>query len=336
MNETPSLSPSHPADAPESDARDEQHAAPSATSDEHTASHTETPASESSPTVTPAEKKPVATPSPMTPFRFPATPPPLPTFGAPQSPPRLAQPPTRAPEQAAAPPSPPATQPAPEQPPSGQQAAAPPAPEAPMYAPPPSQPAPPPAPEQYAYPPRLPAPQPAPPGGMTEPPRPYEGGRYVPPPPIPPSGPTISAREWAPSNVVTAPALQATTAPVQRSSPLNAALLGAIAVLLLVLAVFQGINTFRPRSVAPTGVQDVRVQQRQLKPETVSEVKDTIDKAQQALNQFNQNAQQAYSSATNDTQRAAVLLQLSLYLQQIIAQQNNDLLLIYQDLNSTP
>ena len=53
------------------------------------------------------------------------------------------------------------------------------------------------------------------------------------------------------------------------SSPLNAALLGAIALLLLVLAVFQGINTFHPRSVAPTGVQDVRVQQRQLKPETV-------------------------------------------------------------------
>ena len=167
---------------------------------------------------------------------------------------------------------------------------------------------------------------------MTEPPCPYAGGRYVPPPPIPPAGPNVPAREW--TAAPTAPAVQPMASVVQRSNPLNTALLGLIAALLLALAVFQGINTFRPKSTTPTGVQQVQVQQRVLKKETADEVKDTIDKAQTALNQFNQQAQQAYASATTDAQRQAVLLQLSLFMQQIIAQQNNDLLLIYQDLNT--
>lgn len=168
---------------------------------------------------------------------------------------------------------------------------------------------------------------------MSEPPRPYEGGRYVPPPPIPPSGPAIPpAREWTPANTVTtAPAPQ----PAARaSSPTNTALLGVIAVLLLALAVFQGINTFRPKSAKPTGVQQVAVQKQTVKKQTADEIKDTINSAQAALNQFQQLSQQAYSGAATDAQRQATLLQLSLYLQSIIAQQNNDLLLIYQDLNT--
>lgn len=294
MNQPPTSPPSHPADAPEPDARDEQHAA----SDEHDTRTNRSPAPESARGATPndAPEPEAVRPEESTPPspRPSGMPPPLPTFGAPQSPPRRAQPTPRPPEQ------------------YGQPS--------------------PPAPEQPAYPPRIPAPQPAPPGGMTEPPRPYEGGRYVPPPPMPPSGPSIPAREW--TAAPTAPAVQPVAPVAQRSNPLNTALLGLIAALLLALAVFQGINTFRPKSAQPTGVQQVQVQQRVLKKETADEVKDTIDKAQTALNQFNQQAQQAYASATTDAQRQAVLLQLSLFMQQIIAQQNNDLLLIYQDLNT--
>ncbi len=168
---------------------------------------------------------------------------------------------------------------------------------------------------------------------MTEPPRPYEGGRYVPPPPIPPTGPSVPGRDWAAANTAppVAPAVQPVAA---RSNPMNTALLGVIAVLLLALAVFQGINTFRPKSAPPTGVQQVQVQKQAVKPETAAEIKDTINSAQSALNQFQQQAQQAYGSAKSDAERQATLLQLTLYLQSIIAQQNNDLLLIYQDLNT--
>ena len=76
------------------------------------------------------------------------------------------------------------------------------------------------------------------------------------------------------------------------------------------------------------------MQKQTVKPETAAEIKDTINSAQTALNQFQQLSQQAYSGAGTDAQRQATLLQLSLYLQSIIAQQNNDLLLIYQDLNT--
>jgi uncharacterized iron-regulated membrane protein len=170
---------------------------------------------------------------------------------------------------------------------------------------------------------------------MVEPPRPYEGGRYVPPPPIPATGPTVPGRDWAPANTTIAP--QPTRAPqsaAQRGSALTTALLGIIAVLLLVLAVFQGITTFHPKAAPPTGVQQVTVQKQLLKQQTAAEIKDTTDKAQTALNQFNQKVQDAYSSATTDAQRQAVLLQSMIFLQQIIAQQNNDLLLVYQDLNT--
>lgn len=231
-----------------------------------------------------------------------ATPPPLPTFGAPQPPPRFAAPPQRQPGSSAQPAHQPAPQPPAEQPP---------------------------------YPPRIPAPQPAPSGGMTEPPRPYEGGRYVPPPPIPAAGPPVLGRDWAPANTTIAPQpAQAPQHVAQRGSALTTSLLGIIVVLLLALAVFQGINTFHPKAAPPAGVQQVQVQKQPLKQQTAAEVKDTTDKAQTALNQFNQKVQDAYSSATTDAQRQAVLLQSMIFLQQIIAQQNNDLLLIYQDLNS--
>ncbi|MGI8858080.1 MAG: hypothetical protein ACR2JW_20265 [Thermomicrobiales bacterium] len=231
------------------------------------------------------------------PSRPSATPPPLPTFGAPQAPPRPAPSPLR-----------------------GQ--------EMPRFE------LPQPQSEQPAYPPRVPAPQPAPPGGMSEPPRPYEGGRYVPPPPIPPSGPTIPARDWAPANTATVATPIAPQPAARASNTAPTALLGAIAVLLLALAVFQGINTFHPMGVKLASGQQVAVQKQLVKPETAAEIKDTINSAQAALNQFQQVQQQAYSGAGTDAQRQATLLQLSLYLQSIIAQQNNDLLLIYQDLNT--
>jgi hypothetical protein len=314
VNQTPPSQPAHPADVPEPAAPDTSRAVPS---DEHAdgqpsandeSRDREMPAPHREPAEEPAraatledeyarEEKKAADVAPPPAPRPPVTPPPLPTFGGPQQPPRFAAPPLRPPG--------PSAQPSP-QPPA----------------------------EQPPYPPRAPAP-PAPPGGMAEPPRPYEGGRYVPPPPIPPTGPTVPGRDWAPANTTIAPQPQpAPQAVAPRGNPLTTALLGIIAVLLLALAVFQGINTFHPKAVPPTGVQQVQVQKQQLKPDTANEIKDTIDKAQAALNQFNQQAQQAYSSATNDQQRAAVLLQLSLFLQQIIAQQNNDLLLIYQDLNT--
>lgn len=114
---------------------------------------------------------------------------------------------------------------------------------------------------------------------------------------------------------------------------MTTALLGIIAALLLALTVFQGINTFHPKTASPTGVQQVQVQKVAIKPTTAAEVKDTVTNAQTALNQFNQKVQDAYAGATTDAQRQAVLLQSLILLQQIIAQQNNDLLLIYQDLN---
>lgn len=114
---------------------------------------------------------------------------------------------------------------------------------------------------------------------------------------------------------------------------MTTALLGIIAVLLLALTVFQGINTFHPKAASSTSLQQVQVQKIALKPTTAAEVKDTVTNAQTALNQFNQKVQDAYAGATTDAQRQAVLLQSLILLQQIIAQQNNDLLLIYQDLN---
>jgi hypothetical protein len=125
-----------------------------------------------------------------------------------------------------------------------------------------------------------------------------------------------------------------TTAP--RSNRLQTVLLGAIALLLLVIAVLVGINTFAPQSAEPKGVQQVQVQRQTMKKQTADEVKDTIMQAQQALDNFNQQKQQAYQGAQTDADRQAVLLQLSIFLQQIIAQQNNDLLMIYQDLYTQP
>jgi hypothetical protein len=311
VNQTPPLPPMYPDDAPEPDARDTEHAAASTSSGEQTPAADAPPTPEHererepAPTVSatpgaeearPAADEPPADAPP--PQRPPATPPPLPTFGAPQSPPR----PTSSP------------------PPRAQ--------EPPRYEPPRPQP------EQPTYPPRLPAPQPAPPGGMSEPPRPYEGGRYVPPPPIPPSGPTIPSSEWSPANTAPAPVLTPPPSAARASNPLTTALLGVIAVLLLALTVFQGINTFHPTAAKPTGVQQVAVQKQTVTPATAAEIKDTINSAQTALNQLQQTTQQAYSGAGTDAQRQATLLQLSLYLQSIIAQQNNDLLLIYQDLNT--
>lgn len=310
MNQTPPSPPAYPNDTPEPDARDREDAAASASSGEHQSPADAPPILEQdrepervepmaeAPNVEEArareDERAVDAPPPSRPS---ATPPPLPTFGAPQSPPRPAQSPL-------------------------------PGPEAPRYEPPRAQS------EQPAYPPRPPAPQPAPPGGMSEPPRPYEGGRYVPPPPIPPSGPTVPSSEWSPANTATVPAPMVTRPATRASNPATTALLAVIALLLLALAVFQGINTFHPTAAKPTGVQQVAVQKQTVSPATAAEIKDTINSAQTALNQFQQLSQQAYSGAGTDAQRQATLLQLSLYLQSIIAQQNNDLLLIYQDLNT--
>lgn len=315
MNQTPPAPDAHPDESPERDAPIVRELSPHAAPEpersfvmtphpaDELAGDAREPVADAAPPVPPGEsaaeaetqaRQPAEPPAAA---RIPTAPPPLPTLGASPQPPRMAPPPQRVPEQAPYAPQP---QPSP-------------------YAQP-----------QAPYPPRPPAPQPASSGGFAEPPRPYEGGRYVPPPPIPPAGPTAAPREWA-----TAPpaAVPVVTAPA-RGNPANTTLLGVIAVLLLALAIFQGINTFHPKAANPTGVQQVAVQPRALKPETASKVKDTVDNAQQAIDQFNQVAQQAYSSASNDQQRLAILMQLSLQLQRIIAQQNNDLLLIYQDLNS--
>ncbi len=296
MNYTSPPESSHPTGASEPESPDTPQAAPS---DERAKNHSATSYEEldremATPNQTPEEKKEI--PPPPAP-RPPAMPPPLPTFGAPQSPPRFAAPPQRPPGS------------------SPQPVAQPPA-------------------EQPPYPPRIAAPQPAPPGGMAEPPRPYEGGRYVPPPPIPSSGPTVPGRDWSPANTTITPQPQPAPQHVaSRGNGLATPLLGIIAALLLALAVFQGINTFHPKAASPTGVQQVQVQKIALKPTTAAEVKDTVTNAQTALNQFNQKVQDAYAGATTDAQRQAILLQAMISLQQIIAQQNNDLLLIYQDLN---
>jgi hypothetical protein len=308
VSQTPPSPPAYPDDAPEPDARDTEHAAaPASSGEDHSpADAPSAPEHEREPErVEPTAAAPTADEGRTREGekavnaspRPAATPPPLPTFGAPQAPPRPAPSPLR-----------------------GQ--------ELPRFE------LPQPQGEQPAYPPRLPAPQPAPPGGMSEPPRPYEGGRYVPPPPIPPSGPAIPASEWSPANTATAPVLTTPRPATQANNTATTALLGVIAVLLLALAVFQGINTFHPTAAKPTGVQQVAVQKQTIKPETAAEIKDTINSAQTALNQLQQTTQQAYSGAGTDAQRQATLLQLSLYLQSIIAQQNNDLLLIYQDLNT--
>ncbi len=306
MNQTPPPESSHPAGASESP--DSPYTLSPAERDEKPAPATyeELVREMAAPRRAAEEEPPAEQTQPaettVPPPRFPPTPPPLPSFGGPQSPPRMAPPQQRAPEQYVQPTQQPGARPPVEQP---------------------------------QYPPRIPAPQPAPPGVIAAPPRPYEGGRYVPPPPTPPSGPTIPSREWAGANTATVP--QETRAPAQaapRGNPLLTSLLGIIAVLLLALTVLQGINTFRPKAAPPTGVQQVQVQKQTVKPETATEIKDTIDKAQTALNQFSQSVQTSYTGATTDAQRQAVLLQALIYMQQIIAQQNNDLLLVYQDLNT--
>jgi len=142
----------------------------------------------------------------------------------------------------------------------------------------------------------------------------------------------IPAREWT-GSTATVP-VQAPQPAAQRGNPANTALLGVIAVLLLALAIFQGINTFRPKGAKPTGVQQVQVQNQLLKKQTADKLKSTIDQTQTALDDIQQNAQNVYASATTDAQRQATLLQISIFLQQVIAQQNNTLLLIYQDLNT--
>ena len=169
VNQTSPSPPAYPDDAPEPDARDTEHAAESAASGEHhpPADAPSAPEHEREPErVEPTAAAPTAEETRaragekavnVSP-RPAVTPPPLPTFGTPQAPPRPAPSPLR-----------------------GQ--------EMPRFE------LPQPQGEQPAYPPRLPAPQPAPPGGMSEPPRPYEGGRYVPPPPIPPP-----ARRSPPTN----------------------------------------------------------------------------------------------------------------------------------------
>lgn len=307
MNQIPPSESSHPAGASEPESPNSTDNAPPAERAERPApaSYEELDREMSAPRGTAeeapgAETIPAETPPP--PPRFPPTPPPLPSFGAPQSPPRPAPPQQRASEHYVRPAQQPGTQPPTEQP---------------------------------HYPPRIPAPQPAPPGTIAEPPRPYEGGRYIPPPPTPPSGPAVPGRDWSGANTATvqqAPQETARVAP--RGNPQLTSLLGIIAVLLLALTVLQGINTFRPKAAPPMGVQQVQVQRQTVKPETATEIKDTIDKAQAALNQFNQDAPTSYAGATTDAQRQAVLLQSMIFLQQIIAQQNNDLLLVYRDLNT--
>ncbi|MHB8648255.1 MAG: hypothetical protein ACYDAR_20945 [Thermomicrobiales bacterium] len=315
MNQPPLSPPTHPDDRPEPDAPDTRQPEPSFADAPPTAhdqaASPERPDAERASGEGQADTQAKADEGPTgearkaadvlpPPPRAPAMPPPLPTVGAPQPPPRFAAPPVRAPEPSPQPPPQPMPQP---QPPTEQ---------------------------PYYYPPRIPAPQPAPPGGMIEPPRPYEGGRYVPPPPIPPSGPAFPNREWAPANTTITPLPPPTE--TRRGNPMMTALLGIIAALLLALTVFQGITTFHPKAAPPTGVQQVQVQKQAVKQTTAAEIKDTIDKAQTALNQFNQNVQNAYAGATTDAQRQAILFQSLILLQQIIAQQNNDLLLIYQDL----
>ncbi len=78
----------------------------------------------------------------------------------------------------------------------------------------------------------------------------------------------------------------------------------------------------------------MQVQTKPLSQGTRDQVKDTLDKAQKAITDVNTQATQDYNAATTDTQRQAILAKYSFTLQQIVAQQENDMLRIVQEQNT--
>jgi len=173
----------------------------------------------------------------------------------------------------------------------------------------------------YSYP-----PQPAPP----QQPRPYGPGVYGSAPTYAP--PTGGSAPAAPAGYTPANAL-APAMPEVRPAGLNNRLLTIIALLLAALLLLQLFNALRP--VRFDGAQPVQVQPRPLSSTTQSKVKDTLDNAQKAITDINTQAQQDYNAATTDAQRQAILAKYSFSLQQIIAQEQNDMLRIMQE-QTTP
>lgn len=177
-------------------------------------------------------------------------------------------------------------------------------------------------PTYYPYPPQMPSPAPAP--QFSQPPRPYSTPAYPPPANSPASA---YASGYAPAANTLAPAMPAT-----RPAGANNGLLTIIAVLLAIIALFQIINTFRPMRF--DGAQPVQVQTKPLSQGTRDQVKDTLDKAQKSITDVNTQATQDYNAATTDAQRQAILAKYSFTLQQIVAQQENDMLRIMQEQNT--
>jgi len=120
--------------------------------------------------------------------------------------------------------------------------------------------------------------------------------------------------------------------PATRPAGANNGLLTIIAVLLAIITLFQIINTFRPMRF--DGAQPVQVQTKPLSQGTRDQVKDTLDKAQKSITDVNTQATQDYNAATTDAQRQAILAKYSFTLQQIVAQQENDMLRIMQEQNT--
>lgn len=186
------------------------------------------------------------------------------------------------------------------------------------------------APTYYPYPPQMPspAPAPAPAPQFSQPPRPYSAPNSAPAYPPPANSPASAyVSGYAPAANTLAPAIPAT-----RTAGANNGLLTIIAVLLAIIALFQIINTFRPMRF--DGAQPVQVQTKSLSQGTRDQVKDTLDKAQKSITDVNTQATQDYNAATTDAQRQAILAKYSFTLQQIVAQQQNDMLRIMQEQNT--
>jgi len=183
-------------------------------------------------------------------------------------------------------------------------------------------------PTYYPYPPQMPSPAPAPAPQFSQPPRPYSAPNSTPTYPPPANSPASAyASGYAPAANTLAPAMPAT-----RTAGANNGLLTIIAVLLAIIALFQIINTFRPTRF--DGAQPVQVQTKSLSQGTRDQVKDTLDKAQKSITDVNTQATQDYNAATTDAQRQAILAKYSFTLQQIVAQQQNDMLRIMQEQNT--
>jgi len=206
--------------------------------------------------------------------------------------------------------------------------------QSPRAAPPPQAPNAPPMPPQppsypYSYPPQPAQPAPAASGYTAPPlqPRPYGSAPSYAPPTSAPYGPPAAPAGYMPATAL------ATAAPATQPAGLNNRLLTIIAILLAASMLLQLFNALRP--VRFDGAQPVQVQARPLSSTTQSKVKDTLDNAQKAINDINTQSQQDYNAATTDAQRQAILAKYSFSLQQIIAQEQNDMLRIMQE-QTTP